>query len=164
MSDELDRVARALEEGGGPDDPTKATPHEPEVHLENRRGNSFARMRRNWVGQDLITLGKIEVEIDTILHAEFPGIYAVLDEIHSRVREPRVGADDKIKRYGDGTPMWVCDSRGLPVEDWSMLDDTTRSNLLHVIYVHSVEWKAIAINLWARAMYSKTQWKEAFAS
>lgn len=166
-TDARDQVARVMASSEVPADATREEPLQPDIPPDRTkmfRHTSFSRVRKDWIGDDAITRDKIHARAEEIIQAHFRVAYWVMREIHRHVRRPVVDpGSGEIKAYSDGSPMWECDDRGIPVEDWGLLDNTVRSDLLYVIVTHMFEWEQDAAMLWADAMFAKVQWEEAFS-
>lgn len=165
-SDARDQVARVMAESDTPADASREQPLQPDLPPDRTRQfrhTSFSRMRTDWIGDDAITRARISAKAEEIIQAHFKVAYWVMAEIHKHVRKPLADANGEFRTYSDGTPMWECDDLGIPVEDWGLLDNTLRSDLLYVIVTHMFEWEQDAAMFWADAMFAKVQWEEAFS-
>jgi hypothetical protein len=168
MSDARAQAARVIAESDIPADATRESPAEPTTPTE--RMTRFARiglsrMRTEWPGADRDALVVLKAEADRLIREEFRGFFSVIDRFHRCVRTPQADeATGQINAYEDGTPMWELDEWGEPAEDWGMLDDRTRSNILHSLAIRLAEWEMRAADDWAEAMYAKVVWEEKFAS
>ncbi len=168
MKDARQQIDKAITDTGRPDDPNAEKTLEVDVHPDRTRQlthTSFSRMRVNWLGDDSVRLQEVLAEADKLIKDEFHVAFAVIERLHRSVRTPLMEEDEPgtVKTYPDGTPMWVCDLHGTPVEDWGLMNDTTRQSLLLTITAWLFEWELLAVDEWARAMFAKVQWEERFA-
>lgn len=167
MSDIHDQIERKLAESDVPEDVTTEEPMSSDPHPDRTRENartSFSRMRTSWEDADARMLMEMEAMAERIVRRRFAVIFAVRARVHAHVRSQAF--DEKsgaYLTYDDGTPMWVTDEFGVPVEDWGMLADRDRENLLGVIATHMFEWEIAKANTWFEAMTAKGQWEEVFS-
>jgi hypothetical protein len=168
MSDAQDQIERVLKDSDIPADdataeePMASDPH-PDRTQENTRA-SFSRMRTGWVGDDARMIMELEALSDQIIRRRFAVAFAIIERVYAHVRIQAVNkATGELLVYEDGTPQWEKDEWDAPVEDWAMLGDNDRSNLLHTIAVHMFEWELAKGNTWFEAMVAKGQWEEIFS-
>ena len=167
MSDAREQAARVIANSDTPADATQEDPASADTPTERMTRfarTGLSRTRTEWPGADRDALMILKAEADRIVKEEFRGYFSVLDRLYRCTRHPAVDQQTGvIKTYPDGTPMWEVDEWGDPAEDWSLLDDHTRDNLLHVLAVRLGEWEMHAADNWAEAMYAKVVWEEKFA-
>jgi hypothetical protein len=168
MSDAHDQIERVLAESDVPaDDATAeetmaADPH-PDRTRESTRA-SFSRMRTGWAGDDARMIMELEVLAEKIIRRRFAVAFAIVERIRHHVRTQAVNKQTGVLlTYEDGTPQWEKDEFGAPAEDYAMLSDADRSNLLHTIAVHMFEWELAKGNTWFEAMVAKGEWEEIFS-
>lgn len=168
MSDSQSQIERVLEKSDvpaadGPAEETMASdPHPDRTHENSRAG--FSRMRAGWVGDDARKVAELEAFGDAIVRRRFAVAFAVEARIWRSVRRQRYDeATGEFLTYEDGTPQWEKDEYGDVIEDWGMLSDTARDNLLMSIAVHMFEWELAKSSMWAEAMYAKGEWEEIFS-
>jgi hypothetical protein len=167
MSDLHDQVERVRKESEIPADDVNEDPLEADPAPDRTRQfshASFSRMRTGWVGDDRDKVLELEALATDMMKKRFAVAFAVIERIRRTVRtqahDPVTG---EFLTYPDGTPRWEKDELGVPVEDWALMPDRERLNLLGTIMTHLFEWELEAANLWADAMYAKGIWEEAFA-
>jgi hypothetical protein len=168
MSDAQDQIERVLEKSEVPADdataeePMVSDPHPDRTHETTRAG--FSRMRTGWRGDDADKVMELEGLSDRIIRRRFAVAFGIIDRIHAHVRTQAFSRDTgEYLVYEDGTPQWVKDEFGVPVEDWGLLADKDRLNLLGTIHSHMFEWQMVKANIWAEAMYAKGEWEEIFS-
>lgn len=168
MNDIHDQIERALRDSDVPADdataeqPMVSDPHPDRTH-ENARA-SFSRMRTGWVGDDARMIMELEALSDRIIRRRFSAAFGLIERIHRHVRTQAFDETaGELLYYEDGTPQWEKDEFEVPVEDWGLLSDTDRENLLHTIAVHQFEWELAKANTWFEAMVAKGQWEEIFS-
>lgn len=166
MSDLHDQVERVRKESDIPAGDTAEDPLAADLPPDRTRQfthASFSRMRTGWVGDDRDKVLELEALATDMVRKRFAVAFAVIERIRRMVRTQAVSDDGEYRAYSDGTPVWEKDELGVPVEDWGLISDRDRRNLLGTIMTHMFEWELEAANLWADAMYSKGIWEEAFA-
>lgn len=168
MKSAQEKIEEAIADAGRPDDAAAEKPLEVDVPPDRTRQlthTSFSRMRVNWLGDDSVRLQEILGEAQQAIKDEFKVAFAVIARLQRHVRTPLMDDDvpGTVRTYPDGSPMWVTDSMGLPVEDWGLLDNRTRDSLLFTITTWLFEWELLAVDEWAKAMFAKVQWEEKFA-
>ena len=168
MSDSHAQIERVLEESEVPADdaaaeePMKSDPHPDRTHENSRAG--FSRMRSGWPGDDARKVMELEALSDRIVRTRFAVAFGILERVKAHVRRQAVDRQTGAHlTYDDGTPQWERDEFGVPVEDWGMLQDKDRLDILGVIHTHMFEWEMVKANVWAEAMYAKGQWEEIFS-
>jgi hypothetical protein len=168
VSDVHEQIGRVLEKSEVPaDDATAEEPMTSDPHPDRPRESertSFSRMRTGWAGDDARVIAEMQALADKITRRRFAVAFAVIDRVHAHVR--RQAFDEKTGAYltyEDGTPQWEKDEWGAPVENWALLSDSDRSNLLHTIAVHEFEWGLAKADMWFEAMVAKGQWEEIFS-
>lgn len=161
------QIERVLESSGRPDDAPAEQPAAPDVPPDRTRQFThvnFSRMRTSWAGEDQVRLAEVKAVADDIIADEFKAAFAIIDRMHRHVRTPKVDpGTGEILSYPDGSPQWETDEYGVPEEDWGLLEDRERSNLLLAINSFLFEWELKAVDKWAEAMYAKVMWEEKFA-
>ncbi len=167
MSDMHDQIDRKLAESDVPEDVTTEEPMSSDPHPDRTRENartSFSRMRGSWDGDDARMLMEMEALAEKIVRRRFAVIFGVRSRVHAHVRtQAHNESTGEYLTYEDGTPVWVTDEWGVPVEDWGMLADRDRLSLLGVIATHMFEWEIAKANTWFEAMVAKGQWEEIFS-
>jgi hypothetical protein len=166
MSDAREQAERVIRESDIPADATQEDPAEPTTSTERMMKfaqTGLSRMKTEWSQGDRDALVVLKAEADRIVRAEFRGWFSVLDRLHRCVRTPLCDENGEIKTYDDKSPMWEVDEWGDPAENWGLLDDQTRSNILHILATRLAEWEMHAADNWAEAMYAKVVWEEKFA-
>jgi hypothetical protein len=166
MSDLHDQIERVRKESDILAGDTAEDPLAADLPVDRTRQfthASFSRMRTGWVGDDRDKVLELEALATDMVKNRFAVAFAVIERIRRMVRTQAVSDDGEYRAYSDGTPVWEKDELGVPVEDWGLISDRDRRNLLGTIMTHMFEWELEAANLWADAMYSKGIWEEAFA-
>jgi hypothetical protein len=167
VSDAREQAAKVIADSDIPADATQEDPASattPTERMTRFQRMGLSRMRTEWQGADRDAMVVLKAEADKVVGEEFRGYFSVLDRIHKCTRTPACDPDTGIiKAYPDGTPMWEVDEWGDPAEDWSRLDDHTRSNLLYMLATRLGEWEMRSADDWAEAMYAKVVWEEKFA-
>jgi len=167
MSDAQQQAQRVLEESEVPADataeePMTSDPHPDRTHEMTRA--SFSRMRNGWAGDDARMVMELEGLSDKIVRSRLAAAFAIIEKIRRHVRvpacNPRTG---QVLTYEDGSPQWEKDEFGIPVEQWSLLSDGDRLNLIGLIHTHMLEFEIVKANIWAEAMYAKGEWEEIFS-
>jgi hypothetical protein len=167
MSDVQDQVERVLEKADVPADISDESPDEADIHPDRTREtthSSFSRMRRGWKGDDRDTVLELEAMAQDIIRKRFAVAFAVHERIKRLVRKQALDeVTGAYVTYPDGTPVWVKDELGAPVEEWDLMNDRERGSLLDTITQNMFEWELTAASIWAEAMYAKGIWQEVFA-
>lgn len=168
MSDAQDQIERVLKESEVPADDATAEetmvsdPHPDRTHEVTRA--SFSRMRFGWTGDDARQVAELEALSDRIIQRRFSVAQGIIKRIHHHVRRQALDRESgEYLTYEDGTPRWEKDEFGVPVEDWAILSDRDRLNLIGTILSHMFEWEMAKANMWAEAMYAKGEWEEIFS-
>lgn len=168
MSDAQDQIERKLAESDVPaDDATAEEPMVSDPHPDRTQENSragFSRMRTDWRGDDARKIIELEALSDRIIRRRLAVAFGVRERVWHHVRSQAwEEGTGELLTYEDGTPRWEKDEFGVPVEDWGLLADRDRLNLLGVIHSHMFEWEMVRANIWAEAMYAKGEWEEIFS-
>jgi hypothetical protein len=120
-------------------------------------------MRTDWPKEDKIKIQEITRLADQVLAARFADAWWLLERLYRVVREPRTTTDGVIIKDLAGHIQWKRNAEGFYIEDWSRLGDAERSDFLHELVIHMVEWGQQAATMWGSAMFAKGIWEEAFA-
>lgn len=167
MSDAQDQIQRVMNESEIPADGTQEDPLAADIPPDRTRqfaSTGFSRMHTGWSGDDRDKVLELEALAGEIVKDRFPVAYALMERIRRTVRTQAVDKHTgEFLAYPDGTPVWEKDELGIPVENWSLMNDTDRGDLLGIILTHMFEWELEAAGIWADAMYAKGIWEEKFA-
>lgn len=168
MSDSQAQIERVLRESDVPadDGPAEETmvsdPHPDRTGEASRTG--FSRMRTDWAGDDGRKVAELEALSDAIVRRRFAVAFAIEARVWRSVRRQRYSEETgEYLVYEDGTPQWEKDEYGDVIEDWGLLSDTARDDLLMSIATHMFEWELAKASMWAEAMYAKGAWEEIFS-
>jgi hypothetical protein len=163
-------LQRALDSATGPAGLEEEEPLAPDVPPDRTRmfaSTSLSRMnvKTSWVGEEAALVAELHYAAEQAIKARFGHAVRVLDRLQEAARIPRhvSEATGEPERYADGSVKWLLDEHGNPVEDWSLLGDKLRSDVLFTITVHMYEWESLNIRAWAEAMFSKVMWEQAFS-
>jgi hypothetical protein len=135
----------------------------PEERSRSFRFPGFSRMRTDWYGEDGITLRRVQSRVEDIIDNTFNDLFAIREELYSLVRFPAL-KDDVIQTDRHGWIIWKKTEMGNYEEDWGRLDLRNREKFLFQITTRIFEWEERRDQLWAAAMFAKTQWEEAFST
>jgi hypothetical protein len=163
-----EQAQRVLGESEEPADATQEGALEPQTPGDRTRmfrETGLSRMKRTWHGADALIIAQLEDEASRIIKDQFRVAFAIQNKIHKYVRRQRVNeVTGELQYYQGGEPIWETDAQGVPVEDWGLLSETAREDLLYAIAIHMFEWELAKSRLWAQAMYAKVDWEVKFAS
>jgi hypothetical protein len=163
MQKQLDRIRKdqdRLPQG------TDEEPLAPDIPPDRTRQFShvnFQRMRTDWPAEDKVKLQEIGRLADQVIAARFADAWWLLERLYRVVREPQVTLDGEPVKDLAGHIRWKRNAEGFYIEDWSRLGDAERSDFLHELVIHMVEWTQQAATMWSSAMFAKGIWEEAFA-
>ena len=135
---------------------------DPEETKETRTPG-FSRMRVDWNPHDVPVIESLRaiVEDQTLRH--FLGAYQIMNEIYDLVREPVVDEDGVIQTDVHGFVIWKRRPDGGFIEDYSLVGERDREDLLFRITTNLFEWKQNSVDLWGDAMFAKAMWEESMA-
>src|SRR5579872_5075300 len=146
MSDVQEQIDRVLADSDVPaDDATAEETMTSDPHPDRTRESaqtSFSRMRTGWKGDDARMVAELEAVSDQIVARRFAVAFGLQARIYRSVR--RQAFDKKTGEYlsyEDGTPQWERDEYGDVIEEWGLLGDTDRENLLMTLATHMFEWE-----------------------
>lgn len=160
---QLTRIRKEADQlPGGPDEDPLAPDLPPDRTRQFSHVN-FQRMRTDWPKEDKIKIQEITRLADQVLAARFADAWWLLERLYRVVREPRTTTDGVIIKDLAGHIQWKRNAEGFYIEDWSRLGDAERSDFLHELVIHMVEWGQQAATMWGSAMFAKGIWEEAFA-
>jgi hypothetical protein len=137
------------------------------VHEDHTRENKtpgFSRMRTDWSGPDGAQIRSLKAIVDgRILHL-FPDAFVIMSEVYDLVREPEVDkSTGEIRTDQHGFVIWKTHPSGAYVEDFTVLTQKQKEDLLFRITTRLFEWQQQRADLWGEAMFAKAQWEEAMA-
>lgn len=135
---------------------------DPDRTRESRTPN-FARMRLEWGTRDGAMMSSVHGMVQQILFEKFPMAYELMHRLFDIVREPEMLEGGEIRLDEFGWTMWKRTSTGAYIEDWSLLTDIEREQLLYKITAYMFEWEQAAADLWGESMFAKAAWEERFA-
>jgi hypothetical protein len=143
-------------------------PSEPDIRPDRTRQFqhvNFSRMRTSWLAEDQIKVQQMGLLADRIMNQCFPEAYALVEWLHGIVRQPEANAvlPGEPLRDQAGRIRWKRNDCGLIIEDWSLLGDRERSEILDRLVMNMVEWEQQAAVMWGSAMFAKGIWEETFA-
>jgi hypothetical protein len=124
----------------------------------------FSRMRVDWNPHDLPVLGAFKQIVEARVMEAFTDAYLIMEQVYDLVREPEVDettSEIKVDRFG--FKVWKTKPTGGYYEDFTVLTDAERLDLVFRISTRLFDWKQRAANLWGDAMFAKAIWEEAFA-
>jgi hypothetical protein len=160
------QIRRVLQESGKPFDAAAESPLAPDVPPDRTRQFThvnFSRARTKWAPEDLMVMTQIRREMDEAIGEAFMDAFGVLDRLWAVVREQQVSPEGEKLTMPDGSPRWVLNKLGNPVENWGALGDQERQRFIYEITTHLVGWSQRADAFWLDAMMAKGIWEEMFA-
>lgn len=156
IRDEADRLPQADQED----------PLAPDIKPDRTRQFThvnFQRMRTDWPAEDKVKLQEIGRLADQVIAARFADAWWLLERLYRVVREPVMLTGGEVAKDLAGHTKWKRNAEGFYIEDWSRLGDQERSDFLHELVIHMVEWTQQSAAMWGSAMFAKGIWEEAFA-
>lgn len=123
----------------------------------------FSRMRTDWTPHDAPIVAGLKQIADGIIIKTFTDAYEIMEQVFDYVREPETNEDGVIIYDRFGYKVWARRETGAYIEDFTVLTDAERSDLLFRITARSLDWKQRAADLWGDAMFAKALWEEAMA-
>lgn len=124
----------------------------------------FSRMRVEWNAHDVPVLAAFKQITDARVTEAFVDAYLIMEQVYDLVREPEVDeqtGEIKVDRFG--FKVWKRKPTGGYFEDFSVLTDAERTDLVFRITTRLFDWKQRAADMWGDAMFAKAVWEEAFA-
>jgi hypothetical protein len=144
------------------DKTTEVRVHEDETKETKTPG--FSRMRTDWQGPDAAQVHALKSIVDGRILTLYADAFVIMNEVYDLVREPEV--DEETGEYrldNHGFPIWRRHPSGAFVEDFTVLTQGQKEDLLFRITTRLFEWKQTSADLWGEAMFAKAQWEEAMA-
>ena len=167
MADAHAQVARVLADSDQPADATAEKTLEPDIPSDRTRqfrSVNLSRMRTSWPGDDALALGDIHYRAEQAIRGEFGRALRLIDQLIEIAQIPIINeATGEVLRHPNGERKVRVDEFGDPIEDWSRLTETDRSNALHVLAIHMYAWERSAVRLWGDAMFAKGLWEQTFS-
>jgi hypothetical protein len=121
-------------------------------------------MRYSWRHEEWGILQQVYDEIDRALDAHFGDAFVCVAEIQELVRTPLLNEEtgDQLTN-SRGHLLWVCDSAGFPIEDYSKLTLKQLSDFFMRITTHLLAWEQSEAQFRGEALFAKAQFEEQFA-
>lgn len=144
------------------DDTAEVRVHNDETKETKTPG--FSRMRTDWHGPDAAQVASLKGIVDGHILKLYADAFVIMNEVYDMVREPEV--DEKtgvIQTDRHGFPIWQRHPSGAYVEDFTVLTQRQKEDLLFRITTRLFDWKQTSADLWGEAMFAKAQWEEAMA-
>lgn len=137
----------------------------PDERARKFRFPGFSRMRTEWYGEDGITMQRVSTRVEQVIDDTFNDMLAIRHELYELVRLPEM-EEDGLTPVTDhfGWTIWQRTETGNYVEDWRKLTHSQRERFLFQITTRMMDWEERMDRMWAEAMFSKTQWEEAFST
>lgn len=167
MSDGNDQLERVREDSDIPAAGEDEKVLDVDLHKDRTReftATSFSRMATGWKGDDGEKVIELEALAREIVKDRMFVAFAIVKKVQRLVRTQAVDSNGEYVAYPDGTPVWAKDELGIPIDNWELLGDDTRSDLLHTIALNMFEWEIEAAVMKADALYAKGIWEEVFAT
>lgn len=147
---------------------TPATVRDPEAETRQFDFSAVSRMRTEWRGPDADRLRGVERNIETVLYRKFFSLYKLREYLWSHIRVPLAKADGEIKVDRFGLTRWQKHPEGHPqegmfIEDWSLMTDTLRTEILDRLVNYLFEWERAAEHLRAEALYARAEYESLYA-
>lgn len=135
--------------------------HEDETREMKTPG--FSRMRTDWQGPDAAQIQSLKAIVDGRILKLFPDAFVIMNEVYDLVREKQADENGVVLIDQHGFPIWARHPSGAYVEDFTVLTQGQKEDLLFRITTRLFDWKQISADLWGEAMFAKAQWEEAMA-
>jgi len=144
------------------DKPAEVRIHEDETKETKTPG--FSRMRTDWHGPDAAQIQALKSIVDgRILHL-FADAFVIMNEVYDLVREVEVNEETgEFQVDHHGFKIWKRHPSGAFVEDFTVLTQREKEDLLFRITTRLFEWKQVSADIWGEAMFAKAEWEEAMA-
>jgi hypothetical protein len=144
------------------DKTAEVDPHEDRTREMKTPG--FSRMRTDWHGADAAQVQSLKGIVDGRILNLFPDAFVIMSEVYDLVREPEVDqTTGEFLLDKHGFKIWKRHPSGAFVEDFTVLTQRQKEDLLFRITTRLFEWQQTRADLWGEAMFAKAQWEEAMA-
>jgi hypothetical protein len=154
-----DEVVRAASKDA--DKPAEVRVHEDETKEVKTPG--FSRMRTDWYGSDAAQIQALKSIVDGRILNLYADAFVIMNEVYDLVREKQADENGVIMVDHHGFPIWARHPSGAYIEDFTVLTQGQKEDLLFRITTRLFEWKQTSADLWGEAMFAKAQWEEAMA-
>jgi hypothetical protein len=148
-------------------DTEPATVRPPEASTKKFDFTGFSRIRTEWRQKDLDALARVNHQVEDALVARFRSLYKTRESIFWQVRIARAkDGEPRLDRHG--LVMWRKHPENHPdageyIEDWSLMTDGFRRQMLDRIVNYLFDWQMAAEELRAQALYARASYEEMFA-
>jgi len=124
----------------------------------------FSRMRTDWYGSDAVQIQSLRAIVDGRILNLFSDAFVIMNEVYDLVREVEVNEETgEFQVDQHGFKVWARHPSGAFIEDFTVLTQGQKEDLLFRITTRIFEWKQTSADLWGEAMFAKAQWEEAMA-
>lgn len=123
----------------------------------------FSRMRTDWYGSDAAQIQALKSIVDGRILRLYADAFVIMNEVYDLVREKQADENGVVMVDHHGFPIWARHPSGAYIEDFTVLTQGQKEDLLFRITTRLFEWKQTSADLWGEAMFAKAQWEEAMA-